>query len=77
MVIKMNIENKAQRELKTVLQLAKERGCTEDGIFVMNELKIRGWEFRSYIGCFDGVSKTSHYCGYHGCYGTGVMHKTY
>ena len=74
MVRKMNIETKAQNELKTVLKLASERGCTGGGIFVMHELKKRGWEYRSYISRFE---RASHYCGYHGCYGSGQMYKRY
>jgi len=71
----MSIETKAQSELKEVLALAKEKGRTEDGSFVMKQLEQRGWQFKSYIKSSDTISKTSHYCGYQGIYGTGVMHK--
>ncbi|MDO6766086.1 hypothetical protein [Agarivorans sp. 1_MG-2023] len=71
----MNIETNAQTELREVLALASQKGRTRDGSFVMKQLQQKGWKFKTYIKSSDIVSKTSHACGYQGCYGTGVMHK--
>ncbi|HCG7104095.1 TPA: hypothetical protein NJ322_005028 [Vibrio parahaemolyticus] len=71
----MNIEMKAQNELKEVLALASEKGRTQDGSFVMKQLEQKGWKFKSYIKSSDTVSETCHRCGYQGSYGTGVMYK--
>lgn len=71
----MNIEMKAQNELKEVLALASEKGRTQDGSFVMKQLEQNGWKFKSYIKSSDTFSEACHACGYQGSYGTGVMHK--
>ncbi len=71
----MNIETKAQNELKEVLSLDENKGRTQDGSLVMKQLEQRGWIFKSYINTSDTTSEIDHYCGYQGCYGTGVMHK--
>jgi len=60
-------ESQVKKELEEVLATAREKGnVTMDGIFVMHELKKRGWISKSYAAL--GHSLTSYRCGYSGCY---------
>ena len=70
----MDIELLAKRELEQVLKMAKIKGnVTKDGVYVMNELKRRGWVAKSYAKT--GHSKLSYNCGYGGDYNFSKMVK--
>jgi len=59
----------AEHELTDVLKIAEQKGnVVKDGVFVMNELKKRGWDCLSYAKDKPHVSEFYYDCGYKGSY---------